>query len=120
MSLDSKELLVNFENGTVINITSLTPQPSGSVEHFNFTPENLTIKNGTVLYFSLVAIDKANLKSEPSNLARAIMFIPPPPQPKPSPKPSPTTRPGNSAMGVTGTLSIIILTLVTALTGFHI
>lgn len=116
MSLDSEELLVNFENGTVINMTSLTPQQSGSVEHFNFTSENLIIKNGTVLYFSLVAIDKANQKSDPSNLARAIMFIPPPPQPKPTP----TKRPGNSATGVTGTLSIVILTLVTGITAFHI
>ncbi|XP_072276029.1 calcium-activated chloride channel regulator 1-like isoform X2 [Pyxicephalus adspersus] len=108
MSFDSEELLVNFESGKVINVSSLVPQPSGSIEHFIYTPMNGTLKNGTALYFRLVAIDKVNQKSEPSNLARAIMFIPSPP------------TPGNSAMGVTGTISIVILSLVTAMTVFYI
>ncbi|KAM5149073.1 calcium-activated chloride channel regulator 1-like isoform 1-T1 [Mantella aurantiaca] len=116
ISLDSEELLINFENGTAINISSLTPQPAGSIEYYNYTPINGTLKNGTVLYFSLIAIDKVNQKSEPSNLARAIMFIPSPPQPEPIP----TKKPGNSAMGVTGTLSIVIFTLVIAISAFHI
>ncbi|XP_018411412.1 PREDICTED: epithelial chloride channel protein-like [Nanorana parkeri] len=112
ISRDSDELMANFENGTVVNISSLAPQPAGSMEYFELTPVNGTLKNGTVLFFRLVAIDKANHKSDPSNLARATMFIPSPPQP--------TKRPENSAIGVTGTLAIVILTLVTVIPVFHI
>ncbi|XP_075038533.1 calcium-activated chloride channel regulator 1-like [Mixophyes fleayi] len=77
MSLNRQELLDNFENGTAINISSLTPLPAGSIEQFSFTPQNISIKNGTFLYFALVAIDNANQKSEPSNLAIATLFIHP-------------------------------------------
>lgn len=115
MSLDGDELLIKFENGTAVNMSSLTPQPAGSLEYFEYTPMNGTLKNGTVIFFRLVAIDKADLKSEPSNLARATMFIPSPPPP-----PKPTQKPGNSANGITGTLGIMILTLVSAIAVFHI
>ncbi|XP_075038534.1 calcium-activated chloride channel regulator 1-like [Mixophyes fleayi] len=79
MSLNSQMLLKNFENGTAINISSLTPLPAGSREQFSFTPQNIAMKkNVTVIYFTLVAIDKNNQKSEPSNLARAALFMSPP------------------------------------------
>ncbi|XP_072276906.1 calcium-activated chloride channel regulator 1-like [Pyxicephalus adspersus] len=78
MSHNREELFHKFENATVVDITDLKPLPAGTTEQFNFTLQNITIKNGTVLYFSLVAIDKVNHISEPSNLARALMFIPPP------------------------------------------
>lgn len=114
MSLDSNQLDI-FENGTAVNISSVTPQPAGSLETFHFSPIN-TLKNGTVIFFRLVAIDKAELKSEPSNLAKATKYIPPPPPPPPEP----TKGPGNSAIGVTGTLGTIILTLVTVIAVLHI
>ncbi|KAM9324774.1 uncharacterized protein PAF06_000863 [Gastrophryne carolinensis] len=120
MSFNSDELLDNFENGTRVNTTSIIPKPAGSLEYFSFTPVNITIKNGTVFYFSLVAIDKVNQRSAPSNLARAAMFLPtpPPPPPPPTSRPYPTTKPGNSATGVTGSMSTIILFLVT-ITALH-
>lgn len=80
MSHNREELLDNFENGTVVDTTDLIPLPAGTMEIFNFTPQNITIKNGTVLYFVLVAIDKVNQMSEPSNLAKALLFIPPDPK----------------------------------------
>ncbi|KAM9324773.1 LOW QUALITY PROTEIN: uncharacterized protein PAF06_000862 [Gastrophryne carolinensis] len=120
MSFNSDELLDNFENGTRVNTTSIIPKPAGSVEYFSFTPVNITIKNGTVFYFSLVAIDKVNQRSAPSNLARAAMFLPtpPPPPPPPTSRPYPTIKPGNSATGVTGSMNTIILFLVT-ITALH-
>lgn len=80
MSHNREELLDNFENGTIVDTTDLIPLPAGTMEIFSFTPQNITIKNGTVLYFVLVAIDKVNQMSEPSNLAKALLFIPPDPR----------------------------------------
>ncbi|XP_075689384.1 calcium-activated chloride channel regulator 1-like [Rhinoderma darwinii] len=117
MSLNSEELIANFENGTAINISSVTPLESGSSENFSFTPQNITIKNGTILYFSLVAIDKAEQKSEPSNEARAALFLP---APKPDPTTRPTVKPGNSANSILGTRNTLILTLVMIVVSFHL
>ncbi|KAG9483189.1 hypothetical protein GDO78_009245 [Eleutherodactylus coqui] len=106
MSLSS-ELVDNFENGTAINISSLTPSPSGSTEVFRFTLRDITIKNGTVLYFVLVAIDKVNQTSDPSNLARAAFFLPAP-------------ESGNSANSILGTGNTLILTLVMTIITFYL
>ncbi|XP_066453413.1 calcium-activated chloride channel regulator 1-like [Eleutherodactylus coqui] len=106
MSLSS-ELVDNFENGTAINISSLTPSPSGSTEVFRFTLRDITIKNGTVLYFVLVAIDKVNQTSDPSNLARAAFFLPAP-------------ESGNSVNSILGTGNTLILTLVMTIITFYL
>lgn len=106
MGLSREELVASFENGTAVNISSLAPSPSGSYEIFSFTPQGITIKNGTVLYFALVAIDDADLRSEPSNVARAALFIP-----SPKPTPGPTRKPGNSAssiLGIGNTLTLVM------------
>lgn len=106
MGLSREELVASFENGTAVNISSLVPSPSGSYEIFSFTPQGITIKNGTVLYFALVAIDDADLRSEPSNVARAALFIP-----SPKPTPGPTRKPGNSAssiLGIGNTLTLVM------------
>lgn len=113
MGLSREELVASFENGTAVNISSLAPSPSGSYEIFSFTPQGITIKNGTVLYFALVAIDDADLKSEPSNVARAALFIP-----SPKPTPGPTRKPGNSASSILGIGST--LTLVMTVIAFHL
>ncbi|KAE8610703.1 hypothetical protein XENTR_v10012210 [Xenopus tropicalis] len=76
MSLSSKDLSENFENATTINVTHLTPQQAGSRETFIFTPENVTIQNGTIIFFALIAFDDVGLKSDPSNLAKATFFVP--------------------------------------------
>ncbi|KAM9324772.1 calcium-activated chloride channel regulator 1-like [Gastrophryne carolinensis] len=80
MSFNQEELLTNFENATVVDTTDLIPLPAGTVQQFMFIPQNVTIRNGTMLYFALVAIDKANQMSEPSNLAKASFFLPPNPR----------------------------------------
>lgn len=113
MGLSREELVASFENGTAVNISSLAPSPSGSYEIFSFTPQGITIKNGTVLYFALVAIDDADLRSEPSNVARAALFIP-----SPKPTPGPTRKPGNSASSILGIGST--LTLVMTVIAFHL
>ncbi|XP_069823731.1 calcium-activated chloride channel regulator 1-like [Dendropsophus ebraccatus] len=111
MSLSGEELSVNFENGTAINISSLTPSPAGSSELFSFSPQGIPIRNGTVLYFALVAVDKVNLRSDPSNVARASLFLP---------APRTTTKPPNSANSLLGTGYMMTLTLVMMLAAFHL
>ncbi|OCT85202.1 calcium-activated chloride channel regulator 1 [Xenopus laevis] len=76
MSLSSKDLLENFENATTVNVTHLAPQLAGTRENFTFTPENVVIQNGTIIFFALIAFDDAGLKSDTSNLAKATFFVP--------------------------------------------
>ncbi|XP_063796035.1 calcium-activated chloride channel regulator 1-like [Pseudophryne corroboree] len=108
----NSQVLDNFENGTAINISSLTPLSAGSREQFSFTPDHITIQNGTVFYFKLVAIDKSNQKSEPSNLVWAALFLPPPPPPTP--------KTGNSGNGISRTMSTLLLTVIATLTALHV
>ncbi|KAM4722892.1 uncharacterized protein WCC33_009073 [Rhinophrynus dorsalis] len=95
MSTNPKELKDNFGQSTSVDISIITPQPAGASEIFTFTPDNIVIENGTILYFAMVAIDKVNQTSDPSNIAQAALFIPPtvlPPTPNAtSPTPNPTT-----------------------------
>uniref|UniRef100_A0A8C5R8A6 VWFA domain-containing protein n=1 Tax=Leptobrachium leishanense TaxID=445787 RepID=A0A8C5R8A6_9ANUR len=100
MSTNPAELRDSFENCNIVDIAHLTPQPAGSSETFTFTPKDIIIGNGTILYFALVAIDEVPHKSDPSNIAQAALFIPPtrapttttPPTTLPPPTtPAPTT-----------------------------
>ncbi|XP_063282255.1 calcium-activated chloride channel regulator 1-like [Pelobates fuscus] len=106
MSLSSEELVNNFVNATAVNISYITPKPAGSHEMFTFKPENITISNGTIIYFALIAFDEINHSSDISNLARAVLFLPPPPKPKPAP--TPTSKP-NSAVVISGKMSTIFV-----------
>ncbi|XP_053549081.1 calcium-activated chloride channel regulator 1-like [Bombina bombina] len=76
MSTSLKDLRDNFESSTSVNISSLKPQPAGSSETFTFVPEDIVIANGTILYFALIAFDKAPHKSDLSNIAQAALLIP--------------------------------------------
>ncbi|KAM8930571.1 calcium-activated chloride channel regulator 1-like [Pelodytes ibericus] len=77
MSTSPLELRDNFTDSSPINISSLIPQPAGSSESLTFAPENVVIENGTILYFAIVAIDKAFQRSDVSNIAQAAIIIPP-------------------------------------------
>lgn len=71
------DLQTNFDNATLVNISSLTPKKSGSIENFEFKPELFKIENGTQLYIAIKATNEANLTSEISNIAQTNKFIPP-------------------------------------------
>ncbi|KAM4641318.1 calcium-activated chloride channel regulator 1-like [Discoglossus pictus] len=77
MSTSIKELIDSFGNSTLVDTSSLIPQPAGSSETFTFLPQHVTIANGTVLYFGLVAFDEASQRSDLSNIARVAIYIPP-------------------------------------------
>ncbi|KAG8555801.1 hypothetical protein GDO81_017820 [Engystomops pustulosus] len=109
MSTSPKELRDNFYGSVFINVSTLTPLPAGSTETFTFTPENVVIKNGTILYFALVASDKMSQKSDISNIAQAALFIPPPPAPTTAP------RPTSSKIDVTAVTGIVCAAAVFAL-----
>ncbi|KAM4722893.1 calcium-activated chloride channel regulator 1-like [Rhinophrynus dorsalis] len=102
MSLSSKELINSFENATAINISSVTPQPAGANETFMFTPGDIVIENGTIIYFALIAIDDVDLKSDLSNLARATLLLPPPAN--------------NSGNNISGKLSTVFLAFIAVTT----
>ncbi|XP_053549878.1 calcium-activated chloride channel regulator 1-like [Bombina bombina] len=95
MSTSPKDLRDNFENCTSVNISDITPQPSGSSETFTFVPENVVIANGTILYFALIAFDEVSQKSDLSNIAQAALLIPATPEPTTKPPTTPyyTTDP---------------------------
>ncbi|KAM3915156.1 calcium-activated chloride channel regulator 1-like [Leptodactylus fuscus] len=81
MNLNPSDLRTNFIGSPSINVSALTPSPAGSSETFSFTPQNIVLQNGTILYFALIAIDKAAQQSEVSNIAQAALLIPPTPAP---------------------------------------
>ncbi|XP_008580567.1 PREDICTED: calcium-activated chloride channel regulator 1-like [Galeopterus variegatus] len=80
------ELRDKFDDSLQVNTTDLIPKEATSEEVFAFKPENITFENGTDLFIAVQAVDKANLKSEISNIARVSLFIPPQTPPEiPSP-----------------------------------
>ncbi|XP_071983777.1 calcium-activated chloride channel regulator 1-like isoform X1 [Engystomops pustulosus] len=74
MNTDPREIREHFESSTLVNTASLIPRPAGFKENFIFAPENTNIANGTVLYFAIVAIDKAGQKSDMSNIAQTVFY----------------------------------------------
>jgi len=70
-------LQFNFSNAHVFNTTAISPQEAGSVEQHSFNP-NITIQNGTTIFFAVQSVDKENVKSEISNIAQASKMLPGP------------------------------------------
>lgn len=70
-----------------MNTADLIPKEVNSEEVFVFTPESITFENGTDLFIAVQAVDKVNLTSEISNIARVSLFIPPQDPPE-TPSPS--------------------------------
>ena len=50
--------------------------PSTAEETFEFELEDGSFGNGTDIFIAIQAVDKSNLKSEISNIARVSLFIP--------------------------------------------
>uniref|UniRef100_A0A8C1LP08 VWFA domain-containing protein n=1 Tax=Cyprinus carpio TaxID=7962 RepID=A0A8C1LP08_CYPCA len=76
-SFDLKMLQFNFSNGHAVNTTAVSPQKAGSVEQHSFNL-NITIQNGTTLFFAVQSEDKQKAKSETSNIAQASKILPAP------------------------------------------
>lgn len=70
-----------------MNTTGLIPNEASATEVFVFKPESIAFENGTDLFIAVQAVDKVNLMSEISNIARVSLFIPPPTPPE-TPSPS--------------------------------
>ncbi|CAD7683099.1 unnamed protein product [Nyctereutes procyonoides] len=88
ISANILDLRDKFNDSLQVNTSDLIPKEANSKEIFVFTPEDITFENGTDLFIAVQAVDKSNLKSEISNIARVSLFIPPetPPEiPTPSP-----------------------------------
>ncbi|XP_003784339.1 calcium-activated chloride channel regulator 1 [Otolemur garnettii] len=73
------DLRDKFSDSVQVNTDDLIPKEANSEEVFMFKPENITFENGTDVFIAVQAVDKVNLKSEISNIARVSLFIPPPP-----------------------------------------
>ncbi|XP_069863624.1 calcium-activated chloride channel regulator 1 [Dipodomys merriami] len=78
------DLRDKFNESVQVNTTDLIPKEANSEEVFVFQPENTAFANNTDLFIAIQAVDKANLKSEISNIARVSLFIPPPESPSPT------------------------------------
>ncbi|ROL43988.1 Calcium-activated chloride channel regulator 3A-1 [Anabarilius grahami] len=76
-SFDLKELRFNFSNAHVFNTAAVSPLEAGSVEQHSFNP-NITIQNGTTVFFAVQSVDKKSVKSEISNIAQASKMLPGP------------------------------------------
>ncbi|XP_071983468.1 calcium-activated chloride channel regulator 1-like isoform X1 [Engystomops pustulosus] len=116
MSLNPKDLRENFDESTQVNISSISPQEAGNIETFSFVPENVVIENGTILFLALVAVDKADKRSDVSNIAQAALVIPSPPAPTTGP--SKDTSDGLNITTVTLLVcsSVIIICIIISIT----
>ncbi|XP_008824487.1 calcium-activated chloride channel regulator 1 [Nannospalax galili] len=78
ISTNILDLRNKFNVSVQVNTTGLIPKEANSEELFMFEPENISFENGTDLFIAIQAVDKSNLKSEISNIARVSLFIPSP------------------------------------------
>ncbi|XP_051021561.1 calcium-activated chloride channel regulator 1 [Acomys russatus] len=77
------DLRDKFNTSVQVNTTDLIPKEANSEENFKFELENNSFENGTDIFIAIQAVDKSNLKSEISNIARVSLFIPTPEPPAP-------------------------------------
>uniref|UniRef100_A0A8D2AG98 Calcium-activated chloride channel regulator 1 n=1 Tax=Sciurus vulgaris TaxID=55149 RepID=A0A8D2AG98_SCIVU len=94
------DLRDNFSVSVQVNTTDLIPKEANSEEVFVFEPENITFENGTDLFIAIQAVDKANLKSEISNIARVSLFIPPQQPSEDTSTPYPNTTTNSTICGI--------------------
>ncbi|XP_051869141.1 calcium-activated chloride channel regulator 1-like [Pristis pectinata] len=87
MSKNFTQLKDYFQSAHQVNTTGLNPKTANSEESVMIS-ENIELKNGTVIYFGVVAYDKVNQTSELSNIALAALLLPPPIPSTPSTSPN--------------------------------
>ncbi|XP_072918701.1 calcium-activated chloride channel regulator 1-like [Hemitrygon akajei] len=75
MSKNFTQLKNDFQSARKVNTNGLNPKTAKSEESFIIS-ENIELKNGTILYFGIIAHDKANLSSDLSNIAQAALILP--------------------------------------------
>uniref|UniRef100_A0A8C1P709 Chloride channel accessory 1 n=1 Tax=Cyprinus carpio TaxID=7962 RepID=A0A8C1P709_CYPCA len=100
-SFDLKMLRFNFSNGYSVNTTAVSPQKARSVEQHSFNL-NITIQNGTTLFFAVQSEDKQNAKSETSNIAQASKILS-------GPKPSGISNPDMNLTGLVISLCVVTM-----------
>uniref|UniRef100_A0A8C1LN01 Chloride channel accessory 1 n=1 Tax=Cyprinus carpio TaxID=7962 RepID=A0A8C1LN01_CYPCA len=100
-SFDLKMLRFNFSNGYSVNTTAVSPQETGSVEQHSFNL-NITIQNGTTIFFAVQSEDKQNAKSETSNIAQASKILP-------GPKSSGISNPDMNFTGLVISLCVVTM-----------
>ncbi|XP_009984004.1 PREDICTED: epithelial chloride channel protein-like [Tauraco erythrolophus] len=71
------DLRNHFDRATSVNSSNLIPKEAGRKESFKIKPENFIMKNDTIIYFAIRAVDDTNLTSEVSNIAQTTWVIPP-------------------------------------------
>ncbi|XP_065136071.1 calcium-activated chloride channel regulator 4A-like [Paramisgurnus dabryanus] len=105
---DLEMLRLNFSDAFLVNTSAVSPQEAGLVEQISF---NMTIQNGTTLFFAVQTEDKDAVKSEISNIAQASKILP-------APKPPGTSNPGLNltVIIVSVCVSTIVVCLIVAVT----
>ncbi|KAF1496079.1 Calcium-activated chloride channel regulator 1, partial [Pygoscelis antarcticus] len=71
------DLRNHFDHATSVNSSNLIPKEAGREESFKIKLANFIIKNDTIIYFAIRAVDDTNLISEVSNIAQTTWFVPP-------------------------------------------
>ncbi|XP_057649825.1 calcium-activated chloride channel regulator 1-like [Chionomys nivalis] len=76
ISTNITDLRDKFNTSVQVNTTNLIPKEANSEEVFEFELEGDSFGNGTDIFIAIQAVDKSNLKSEISNIARVSLFLP--------------------------------------------
>lgn len=122
-SQDFGSLRRNFDQVHVVNTSGLSPQEAGSVEKHSFLLSSFNITNGTIVFFAIAAENAFAIssRSEISNIARAVKFVPPPPPrsllpPPPSPSPHHNISPVAIVVSTVAAMATVIAVIVLYLT----
>ncbi|XP_036413632.1 calcium-activated chloride channel regulator 4-like isoform X2 [Colossoma macropomum] len=91
----------NFSDANPVNTSVLQPQEAGSDEQFSFLSD-VTIQNGTTLFFAVRSEDKEAMKSEVSNVAQASKFVP-------TPRPPAISKPGLNLTAIVVSICVVII-----------
>ncbi|XP_057206516.1 calcium-activated chloride channel regulator 4A-like [Triplophysa rosa] len=109
---DVEMLRLNFSNSSLVNTSAVSPKEAGSVEQHSF---NMTIENGTTLFFALRSEDNDDAKSDISNIAQASKILP-------APKPPGISNPGLNltVIIISVCVAVVVVCLIVAVTAWAV
>ncbi|KAA0702251.1 Calcium-activated chloride channel regulator 1 [Triplophysa tibetana] len=109
---DPKMLRLNFSKSSLVNTSAVSPKEAGSVEQHSF---NMTIENGTTLFFALRSEDNDDAISEISNIAQASKILP-------APNPPGISNPGlnSTVIIISVCVAAIVVCLIVAVTALAV
>ncbi|XP_056612880.1 LOW QUALITY PROTEIN: calcium-activated chloride channel regulator 4A-like [Triplophysa dalaica] len=110
---DIEMLRLNFSESSLVNTSAVSPKEAGSLEQHSF---NMTVENGTTLFFALRSDENDDAISEISNIAQVSKII------MPAPNPAGISNPGLNlnVIIISVCVAVIVVCLIVAVTAWAV